>query len=144
MDFVRDPADAPFDASALRGWCDADGRGRAIVGYKLALFTRYPCGAGHAAILAFGQPLGAPIDGQNRHDYVQDPRNEFLGENWIAEPYQGHATLPTDAAYTGWTNGNIDLWISPSDVDRAIYVVRGKVVERWPRAVPGWGVIDCN
>lgn len=112
VDFARDPADARFDDRALRAWCDADGDGLAIVGYKLAMFTRYPCGAGHAAILTFGQPLGAPIDGLNRHDYVQDPRNEFLGENWIAEQYQGHATLPADAAYTGWTNGNIDLWIS--------------------------------
>ncbi|MEA2548043.1 MAG: hypothetical protein QOE42_641, partial [Chloroflexota bacterium] len=25
-----------------------------------------------------------------------------------------------------------------------VYLVRGKTVERWARAKPQWGVIDCN
>ena len=49
-----------------------------------------------------------------------------------------------DAVYTGWTNGNVELLIAPGDREAAIYLRRGDLVERWPRAVDPWGVIDCN
>jgi hypothetical protein len=144
-DFVRGRPGGPFDEDANRRWCDADGRGRMIVRTsQISLFTRYPCEAGHAAILSFGDPLGAPLDPLNMHEYVRDPAGEFLREGWIKEPFDIAAVLPDDAAYSGWTNGNIELWTSPTDLDRAAYLVRGKTIERWPRAVQGWGVIDCN
>jgi hypothetical protein len=47
------------------------------------------------------------------------------------------------AASTGGTNGNITRWISPSELDDAIYITRD-VVERWPRATGSWAVTDCN
>jgi hypothetical protein len=143
--FVRGRAGGPFDENANRRWCDGDGRGRMIVaGAQISMFTRYPCEAGHAAILSFGEPLGAPLDALNMHEYVRDPAGEFLRNGWIKEPFDATAALPNDAAYSGWTNGNIELWISLTDVEQAAYLVRGKTIERWPRAVRGWGVIDCN
>ena len=59
-------------------------------------------------------------------------------------PFEANATLPDDAAYTGWTNGNIGLCISAGEFAQALYVKRGDVIERWPRAAEEWGVIDCN
>jgi hypothetical protein len=141
--FERDPVAAPFD-DAPRPWCDGDGRGREIRAQQLAMITRYPCDAGHAAILTVGRPLGAAIDRLARWEYVRDPAGEFLAQGWLTAPFEGAASLPADAAYTGWTNGNVDLWTSPNDLDRAVYLVRGDVVERWPRAADEWGVIDCN
>lgn len=157
--FARDPVGAPFDETAGAGlptpsddsgpagrtWCDADGRGRTIrQPEQLALLTRYPCGAGHAAVLTLGQPLGAAIDPLVRHEYVRDPEGEFLAQGWMTAPYQANATLPAGAAYTGWTNGNVEVWVNPDELAEAIYVKRGDLVERWPRPAKDWGVIDCN
>jgi hypothetical protein len=153
--FKRDPDGTDFDESAgdsfltenpdARTWCDADGRGRLIRQTdELAFFTRFPCDRGHAAVLTVGNPLGAPLDRLVRYEYVQDPAGEFLERGWLTAPFQGTATLPKDAAYTGWTNGNIQLWVSPSEYEDAVYVRYADKTERWPRAAQDWGVTDCN
>ena len=142
--FVRSGPGAAFDDHADRIWCTDDGGGRIIaLPDQLSIVTRYPCG-GHAAILSIGRPLGARIDPLVRWEYVRDPRNEFRRAGWLAARYNGDTVLPADARSTGWTNGNVTLWISPNDLDRGIYLVRGDTVERWARAAPQWGVIDCN
>jgi hypothetical protein len=154
-DFRRDPDGTGFDETAgdsfltanpdARTWCDADGHGRVIRQTdELAFFTRFPCDRGRAAVLSVGNPLGAPMDPLVRYEYVQDPAGEFLERGWLTAPFQGNATLPKDAAYTGWTNGNIELWVSPAEFERAVYVRYGDVTERWPRATDAWGVTDCN
>jgi hypothetical protein len=142
--FIRDARGTAFDDDAARGWCTDGGRGRIVTDRQLVLLTRYPCEVGHAAVLNLGRPLGVSLDPLNRQEYVRDPAGEFLAQHWVRSPYDGDATLPADAADSGWTNGNVDLWISPSELDRAVYLVRGDVVERWPRAARSWGVIDCN
>jgi hypothetical protein len=146
--FVRDRAGAAFDNGAAQGhriWCDADGRGRIISQPdQLALQTRYPCNSGHAAVLTIGHPIGMPIDPLALNEYVRDPAGEFLAKGWITAPYQADAVLPDDAASTGWTNGNIEILVSPAELAKAIYIKRGEILERWPRAVRQWGVTDCN
>lgn len=153
--FVLDPAGMPFDeasgtdflvepARPGRRWCDADGKGRRIEDAQLALVTRYPCNRARAAVLTIGLSLGMPIDPLARNEFVRDPAGDFLAQGWITAPFEPAAKLPADAAYTGWTNGNIELWISPSDLANAIYVRVGDAMERWPRAADEWGVIDCN
>ncbi|MFL5778849.1 MAG: hypothetical protein ACJ761_07900, partial [Chloroflexota bacterium] len=102
-----------------------------------------PCGA-HATILTIGRPLGARLDPLVRWEYVRDPDGEFARNGWLAAPYDDSVKLPADAVDSGWTNGNVDLWIGPAELDRGIYLVRGKTVERWARAAESWGVIDCN
>jgi hypothetical protein len=143
-EFVRDAGQRDFDNDATRRWCDGDGRGRNIDSSTLVMFTKYPCDAGHAAIVSIGATLGGPLDPLNGHAYVRDPAGEFLAHRWITEPFDRDAKLPADARHSGWTNGNIAIWISPGEFERAIYVVRGQTVERWPRTVESWGVIDCN
>lgn len=142
--FVRDPAGAAFDESADRPWCDEHGRGKSVTRNQVVLLTRYPCESGRTAILHIGSPLGTRLDRLVRWEYVRDPADEFLSQAWSTERYDGRAVLPDGAVDTGWTNGNIDLWISPAEIDHAVYLVRGKTVERWPRTAESWGVIDCN
>ncbi|HYO44730.1 MAG TPA: hypothetical protein VES19_16135, partial [Candidatus Limnocylindrales bacterium] len=153
--FTPDPAGTPFDEMSgtdflvdpprpARTWCDAGGRGRVIDEAQLVLTTRYPCNRASAAVLTIGLPLGMPIDRLDRNEFVRDPADEFLAQGWVTAPFEPDATLPADAASTGWTNGNAELWISPSDLANAIYVRVGEATERWPRAADGWGVIDCN
>jgi hypothetical protein len=143
--FVRDAPQSAFDDDANRRWCDGDGRGVLLqFGEQYTLLTRYPCDTGHAAILGIGDPIGRPVDPLVRREFVRDPLGEFLQQGWVDAPFDGAATLPADAVYTGWTNGNVELWIAPGERNSAIYVRRGDLVERWPRAVDPWGVIDCN
>lgn len=142
--FRHDPIGTRFDENDDRRWCDDGGAGREIASpSQVALLTRYPCGA-HSAVLTIGRPLGAPLDRLDRWEYVRDPGGVFWANRWIAERWDGHAALPRAARETGWTNGNIDLWIDPAQLDDAVYVVRGGSTERWPRAADQWGVIDCN
>jgi hypothetical protein len=49
------------------------------------------------------------------------------------------ARLPITARATGYKLGSIDLYMSPDDQDRAIYLVSRSGVERWPRADPFFG-----
>lgn len=143
---VRDPAGAPFDDdSAERVWCDRGGDGLVLQRYEqVHLITRYWCDEERAAILTIGQPIGARIDPLQRHEYVRDPDDAFLDLAWLAEPFRADVDLPADAVQTGWTNGNIELWVSPSEIERALYVQVAEQFERWPRAARYWGVIDCN
>ena len=41
------------------------------------------------------------------------------------------------------TDGRVEIWVSPSAGDRAIWARIGDRFERWPKAGP-WGVTDCN
>jgi hypothetical protein len=153
--FTRDPAGTPFDetsgADVLadpptpgRTWCDAGGRGRVIDEAQLVLTTRYPCNRASAAVITIGLPLGMPIDPLDRNEFVRDPAGELLARGWLTAPFDPVAALPADAASSGWTNGNAELWISPSELDGAVFMRVGDATERWPRAAGGWGVTDCN
>jgi hypothetical protein len=142
--FHRDAPGAPYDDRQGRAWCDDLGKGHLLrADQEFSIITRYPCG-GRATILTIGRPLGAPLDRLVRWQYVRDPDGAFRTSGWLAARYNGNTRLPSDAVATGWSNGNVDLWISPSDLDHGIYMVRGNVVERWARATESWGVVDCN
>lgn len=56
-----------------------------------------------------------------------------------AQPFEAHATLPPDAVFTGWRDGNRELWTdapttSISDGASSIYIVSPSGVERWGQA----------
>ena len=109
-------------------------------------YTRLPCDRGSIAILTIGRPVGVALDPLVRWEYMRDPKGEARALGWLRgnARWNGHAKLPADARSTGWSNGNVEIWTSASEHDAAIYVKRGDVVERWPRAADSWGVTDCN
>jgi hypothetical protein len=47
-----------------------------------------------------------------------------------------HAELPGDAQRTGYQSNGVELYVSPSDQDTAIYLVGDDAAERWPRSDP--------
>jgi hypothetical protein len=63
---------------------------------------------------------------------VRDPEN--LVPELLRAGFQPSTVLPSDAQFTGYRYGSDELWVSNDTVDEATYVVRGGVVERWPRA----------
>ena len=152
--FKHDAPGAAFDDRAgsplsggppRRRWCAEHGTGPEIrFPEQLVFWTQYPCEHGSIAVLTIGRPLGTTLDELVLWEYLRDPKGEAAAFGWTTGPYRAKTRLPADAADTGWTNGNVDLWISPKDDGSAVYLVRGTIAERWPRAASGWGVIDCN
>lgn len=47
-----------------------------------------------------------------------------------------NARLPSDARPTGYMYRDVQIYVSPSDQDEAIYVVGRAGTERWPRSDP--------
>ena len=149
--FHDDPAGTPFDDDAGSGlssatqrrWCADGGKGGALPGDLVRLWTRWPCHDTRIAVLTIGLPLGTPDDQLNRHQYIRDPLGEAIDRGWLQEHWKRGVAVPDEAEDTGWTNGNMDLWIDESEVEAAVYVRTGGRFERWPRASDP-SVIDCN
>jgi hypothetical protein len=92
------------------------------------------CGWESATFLNIGWPLGTRATRANQAR-LYDP-HDVVG-------YRGrlirNATLPHDARPTGYKLGSIQIYFSPSDQDRAIYLVARAGAERWPRSNPMLG-----
>ena len=93
------------------------------------------CGWQTATLLHLPWPLGTnPVSGADVQQYVRDPRR-VIPQYRLHGTLDLHATLPVDAAATGYRYQAIELYISPSNQD-AVYVVGPTAVERWPRSEP--------
>ena len=93
------------------------------------------CGWQSATFLTIGWPVGtrATTFSQARL-YIRDPLG-IVGARY-REALVLRATLPSDARSTGYRHGAIEIYLSPSDQDDAIYVVSPSGAERWPRSDP--------
>ena len=93
------------------------------------------CGWESATYLTIGwPPPTVSSNATGAHLYIRDPRgvvNSSYRDGLVL-----HATLPSDARPTGHRHGAIEIYVSPSDQDRAIYVVAPDGAERWPRSDP--------
>jgi hypothetical protein len=93
------------------------------------------CGWESATYLTIGWPPGTVSSyASGAHLYIRDPHGV------VSASYRDglilHASLPPDARPTGHRHGSIEIYVSPSDQDRAIYVVGADGAERWPRSDP--------
>ena len=66
--------------------------------------------------------------------YIRDPEGVYSAK--YRDLLVRRATLPGDATPTGYRLGPIELYLSASDQDEAIYVVAPSGAERWPRVEP--------
>ncbi|MEK6224905.1 MAG: hypothetical protein AABM40_01270 [Chloroflexota bacterium] len=93
------------------------------------------CGWESATYLKIGWPPGTlASDSSAAHLYIRDPHGV------VGTAYRDglvlHASLPADARPTSHRHGSIQIYVSPADQDRAIYVVGADGAERWPRSDP--------
>jgi hypothetical protein len=97
------------------------------------------CGWGSATAMFIGWPLGtnATTFAQARY-YLRDP-NGVVGPEY-RDRLVRNASLPADAKPTGYRLGPIQLYLSPTDEDEAIYVVAPSGAERWPRVEENRGL----
>ena len=89
-----------------------------------------------AGFVSIGTPLGQPMDATRTRLYARDPADGF-GDFQVAPP-DLHATLPSTARDTGWSQDGRALWIDEVD-DTFVYVVTADATEAWPRLEQGLG-----
>jgi hypothetical protein len=90
------------------------------------------CGLQGVLLLTTGWPIGERYTSdRDARQYVRDVGGRLAGGT--VTMFGASVTLPADAAFTGYRYGSDELWISPATADRAVYLVRGNVVEQWPR-----------
>ena len=96
------------------------------------------CNWQSATILTIGWPLGtASANAGEARVYIRDPKGVMGGT--FRQDLVTHAKLPADARPTGYKLGNIEVYLSPSDQDHALYLATSSGAERWPRANPFYG-----
>jgi hypothetical protein len=93
------------------------------------------CGWQSATMLFIAWPPGTgPTTYFQGRLYIRDPEGVY------GVPFRDglarNVTLPADAQSTGYRFGAIEIYVSPSDQDQAIYVVSPRDAERWPRVDP--------
>ena len=93
------------------------------------------CGWESATFLTIGWPVGTLSTSAARsRQYIRDPRGVVRPA--LRDRLDLDATLPSDAHPTGYVYGSIQIYVSASDEDSAIYVVGPTGTERWPRSEP--------
>jgi len=93
------------------------------------------CGWQSATFLHIGWPVGTrSTTSAQMRQYIRDPHG-VVGAT-LRDRLELRAKLPTDAHATGYTYGSIQIFVSASDQDEAIYVVGPTATERWPRSDP--------
>ena len=75
--------------------------------------------------------------GRDVNQYIRDPEGVFAhNRDSLRSTYEPNAELPGDAKFSEYAKNGVELWISQSQLDTAIYMVDGSSVERWPKAEP--------
>jgi hypothetical protein len=126
------------ETSALLGvW--VDGTGNPVPGVWNALDKTVisardylgTCSWETALFLEVGWPLGTvAATSETTRLFVRDPEGIFADVE--SERFDAQAELPTDAKHTGFHRGIWELWTSASIADRAVFLVNGSTVEKWP------------
>ena len=101
------------------------------------------CGWESATLLHIGSPLGSVMEsGRDVNQYLRDPEGVFTQlTDRLRSTYDPNADLPSDAKFSGYVRDGVELWVSQSQIDNAIYMIDGSRVERWPKAEP---IILCD
>jgi hypothetical protein len=92
-----------------------------------------------AAAYLGGSALPAPRD-EHGSLWARDPNGVLSHFPKAQQDFRSPATLPSDAAFTGYHQGPVEVWTAPSDGSEYIYLVNGenrRDVERWVRGGGG-------
>ena len=86
-------------------------------------------------ILNLAWPLGSQSTGtpETLRQFVRDPGAKHIAQDQLEGTFDGDATLPRDAASSGFHRGDWELRLSASDEHYA-YLVSMDRTERWPRS----------
>ena len=132
------------DLDDSRTWCLGGRDGTRATEQQVIVNDDYPCGTSRASIFTVGWPVGSAVDGWDAYHFIRDPDGRFDRTRPLPIAYIADGRLPKDAYSTGLTDGEFEIWVSPSAGPKAIWARRSDRIERWPRVLDPWLVIDCN
>jgi hypothetical protein len=90
-------------------------------------------------MMHLGWPLGTVSQTSAEiHQFIRDP--DAVIDQSLRDRLALRVDLPPDARDTRYRDGELELWLSPSDPDTAYLRYRDDI-ERWPRADP---VVACD
>jgi hypothetical protein len=93
------------------------------------------CGWQSATFLSIGWPPGTHSrSAAEARQYIRDPKG--VTPTTLRDRLDLQARFSRDARGTGYVHDGIEIYLSPSDQDEAIYAVGARTVERWPRSRP--------
>ncbi|GAA1827581.1 hypothetical protein GCM10009682_53560 [Luedemannella flava] len=96
------------------------------------------CGWESAVMMHLGWPLGTVAKtSATMRQFIRDPGGVITDR--FQPGLKLHVSMPPDGKDTGYRNGDLELWLAPSDPDGA-YLRVDSDVERWPIANP---VVAC-
>lgn len=82
-----------------------------------------------------GRGLSAPRDERGRQ-WVRDPKGVLGFDPRAKAQFRARAELPADAAWTGYVQDGVEVWVAPNDDAEYVYLVNSadrRDVERWVR-----------
>lgn len=82
-----------------------------------------------------GKALSAPRDEVGPH-WVRDPKGVLVFDPRAKAEFRSPAQLPSDAAWTGYAQDGVELWVAPSDSADYVYLLNSadrSDTERWVR-----------
>jgi hypothetical protein len=126
-------------ASSCPVWTTANGE-QVPDGTIHTLIADDHCGWESSTLLHIGSPIGTVMDyGTNFHQYIRDPESVYIHPGLARSfktTFNPNATPPLDAKFSGFNRDGVELWISDSELDSAVYMISESSTERWPKADP--------
>lgn len=108
-----DHAGNPVPAERLEVWTGAD-----------------HCDTAGTKFMALTWPLDEPATYESRMEsYVWEPPDDFLLPDAVTPRIVD--AMPSDATTTGFHRGQLTLWISESNLRKAVFVTDGHEIQRW-------------
>ena len=141
------PAPLPGDLQAAVGaWYGPDGEPLPTGQPFVMDLYRGPthCDWDDHLFLILSWPLGTLVPGpfmSSRHTrmFVRTAGTSTELDASLATTFEPDAELPSAANDTGFTREGWHLWVDDGRIDRAVWLVNGDIVERWPAATEMFG-----
>jgi hypothetical protein len=96
------------------------------------------CDTASTRFLALAWPLDVtePLEPTRMESYVWQPPDDFLRPEYVTPGVV--ETMPADAENTGFHRGRLTLWVSESNLRKAVFVMDGDEIQQWA-FIPGAG-----
>jgi hypothetical protein len=116
-----------------------DGAGNPIAYERMQVYAGSDhCDMASTKFMALAWPLDVmpPLQPTRMESYVWQPPDDFMRPEYLTPGVV--ETMPGDAENTGFHRGRLTLWVSESNLRKAVFVMNGDEIQQWA-FVPGAG-----
>ena len=126
----------PWMTNPVGRWIDR--AGNPVPDERMQVWTGADhCGTASTKFMALTWPLDRPATYESRMEsYVWQPPDDFVRPEYVTPGVV--ETMPADAENTGFHRGRLTLWVSESNLRKAVFVMDGDEIQQWA-FIPGAG-----